>query len=182
MKRIHMLLAVLVVALIAAFHPDAALGVGVLPLMGTILDAHNRYSNAQSLAASAASTDIIDHGATRNLGEGEPMCIVYVVTTALDGTSGDETYSAQLQTDDNSGFASAASVGPAVSLPRSSAAGTHFIQPLPKNVTVERYTRINYTVAGTTPSGNVSAYLQPLSMVSRLNGPVFYADAITISS
>lgn len=179
MQKLLFLLGVLVVALLA---PGAAFGAGMIGFSGMIIDAELRYSVAQSLAASAASTNIIDHGTTRNLGDGEPMAVVIVVTTVLDGGNADETYAAQLQTDDNSGFGSPTSVGPSYSLPRSSAAGTTFICPIPPGVTVERYTRLNYTVAGTTPSGNVNAFLTRLSMVSRLPGPVVYPDAITISS
>lgn len=143
-----------------------------------IIDAENRYSSAQSVAATAVSTNIIDHLADRNIGIGEPLVVVIVVTTALDGTTGDETYSAQLQADDNSGFSSATSVGGAVSLTRGSVAGTKFYIPVPPDTLTERYSRINYTMGGTTPTGNVTAWLTLASMVQNTFD---YADAITIS-
>jgi hypothetical protein len=142
------------------------------------LDAQNLYSDKQSVAATAVSTNIIDHGADRNLGIGEPLALVIVVTTVLDAGNADETYSAQLQTDDNAAFSSATSVGGAVSLPRGSAAGTKFVFVLPSDTSIERFTRVNYTVGGITPSGNVTAFLTALSMV---HNDVHYADAITIS-
>lgn len=180
--RMYKLAFAAVVLLLALIAPAAALGVGAIGLFGGgIIDAEQRFSNAQSLAASAASTNIINLGEERRIGTGEPMCVVYVVTTALDGTTGDETYTAQLQSDSTDAFGSPTSVGPAYSLTRGSPAGTRFIAPIPPGVATEQYLRVNYTVAGTTPSGNVTAYLCPLSMADVGASNTFYADAITIS-
>ena len=74
------------------------------------LDGQNLYSDAQALTATAASTNLIDHGSDRDLGIGEPLVAVIVVDVALDDTNADETYSAVVQTDDNSSFSSAATV------------------------------------------------------------------------
>lgn len=144
-----------------------------------ILDSQNQYSSAQALTATAVSTNIIDHGADRNLGIGEPLAVVVVVTVALDGTTGDETYTVTIQADDNSGFASAATVAPAFSLTRGAAAGTTYVIPIPPDTLTERYSRLNYTLGGTTPTGTLSAYLQPMSMIQSTLAT--YADAITIS-
>lgn len=144
-----------------------------------ILDSQNLYSDAQALTATAASTNLIDHGADRNLGIGEPMALVITIDVAADGTTGDETYSAQLQTDDNSGFSSATSVGGAVSIPRTTAvAGTKYVMAVPPDTTFERYSRVNFTLAGTTPTVTLTAFLQPMSAIQN-DG--YYADAITIS-
>lgn len=160
--------------------PGFALGAGVFT-MGAIVDAQQMFSNAQSMAASAASTNIVDLGEERRIGTGEPMALVYTVTTALDGANADETYSAQLQSDSTDAFGSPASVGGAVALTRGSAAGTKFILVIPPGTATERFLRVNYTIGGTTPSGNVTAELKPLSMVDTSGASVFYADAITIS-
>jgi hypothetical protein len=143
-----------------------------------IIDKYNHYSDAQALTATAASTDYVDHGADRNLGIGEPLAVVVHVDVALDGTTGDETYSAVLQTDDNTSFSSATTVVALPTMTRGDAAGTRYVAVLPPNTTVERYTRVSYTLGGTTPTGTVTAYLTPLSMIQN---NVDYADAITIT-
>jgi hypothetical protein len=141
------------------------------------VDAQLMYSDAQALTATAVSTNIVDHGADRDMGTGEPLAVVVLVDVALDGTTGDETYAVQVQTDDNSSFSSASSVGGSVSLTRGAAAGTKYVIPLPADTAIERYTRLNYTLGGTSPTGTVTAYLTPMSMIQGSN---LYADAITI--
>ena len=142
-----------------------------------ILDAQNRYSAAQALTATAVSTDVIDHSSDRNLGHGEPLVVLIKVDVAADAGNSDETYSIALQTDDNVGFSSAATVG-TVTIARGAVAGTTVYIPLPPDLSIERFTRLNYTLAGTTPSVTLSSYLVPLSFVDKF---ATYADAITIS-
>ena len=143
------------------------------------VDAQLLFSDAQALTGTAVSTNIIDLGADRNIGIGVPMAVVIQLDVAADGTTGDETYSAQLQTDDNSGFSSATSVGGAVTIPRGNPAGTMFIVPLPIGTETERFIRLNYTLGGTTPLATVTAYLQPANMT--ITPIVHYADNVTIS-
>lgn len=143
-----------------------------------ILDGQNLYSDAQALTATAASTNIIDHGADRNLGIGEPMAVVITVGVAADGTTGDETYSAQVQTDDNASFSSATSVAGAVTIARGTAAGTKFVVAIPPDTTIERYTRVYYTLGGTTPTVTVDAFMQPMSAIQN-DG--YFPDGFTIS-
>lgn len=128
------------------------------------IDKENRYSNAQALTGSAASTDIIDHGSDRNIGIGEPMALLITVNVALDRTTGDETYAAQLQTDDNSSFSSPASVGASISM-TTYAAGSKYVRVLPPDTSTERFTRVNYTLGGTTPLGTLTADLVPLKLL-----------------
>lgn len=174
-SRATMVAVLLAVAVIA---PGLALGAAVIGgFGGMIVDAEHRFSNAQAIA-SAASTNIIDLGQERRIGTGEPMAVVIVVTTLLDGTTGDETYTATLQTDADEGFGSPATLVPAVSLPRNSAVGTKFVIPIPSGSLTERYLRILYAVGGTTPLGNVTAFLTPMSFIQN---DAYYADAITIS-
>jgi hypothetical protein len=146
------------------------------------VDAHNLYSDAQALTASAASTNIIDHGSRRDIGDGEPMALVVALDVASDGTTGNETYTAKLQTDSDSGFGTVTDVTPEYTIPKSSAAGAYYIIPLPPGVAVKRYTRAYYTLGGTTPTVTLTAFLSALNMVSRLAGPKLYPDAVTISS
>lgn len=143
-----------------------------------IIDAQLLFSDAQAVSADAASTNIVDLGVARDLFAGEPMAVVLTVDVAADGTTTDETYEFQIETDDNSSFSSATdllvhSIGYA-----SLTAGSVHILPIPVSAAVERYIRLNYSVGGTSPSITATAFLQPLSMVQKHKS---YADGITIS-
>lgn len=140
------------------------------------LDSLQLYSDAQALTATAVSTNVIDHKQDRNLGIGEPLVVVVVVDVALDRTTGDETYSVTLQTDDNEAFGSPTTVVTLSLLTYT--AGTKFVIFVPADLLTERYTRLNYTLGGTTPTGTVTAFLTLASMVQN---NVVYADAITVS-
>lgn len=121
-----------------------------------IIDSLIEFSDAQALTATAASTNVIDLGSDRDIGPGRPLWVVVQVDVAADGTTGDETYSVALETDDNSGFSSASSLA-TVSIPRSTVAGTRFLIGMPR--ANERYLRLYYTLAGTTPTVTLSAWL-----------------------
>lgn len=143
-----------------------------------MVDAQLLFSNAQALTGSAAPTNIIDLGEAKNLFDGEPLAIVVIVDVAADGTTTDETYRFDIQTDDNSGFSSATtllqhSIGYA-----SLTAGSKHVIPVPVGVEVEQYLRLYYTLGGTTPSITVTSFLIPLNMVQKDKS---YADNITIS-
>lgn len=144
-----------------------------------LIDAQHLYSDAQALTATAASTNLIDHGSDRNLGIGVGLSVVIVVDVALDGTTADETYTATLQTDDNASFSSATTVG-TVTMTRGAAIGTRYIIAVPADTSMERYSRLNYTLGGTTPTGTVTAFLQPTDAIDGSN--VYYADAITVAA
>lgn len=141
------------------------------------LDAHGLYSDSQVAAASAASTNLIDHGQDRNLGLGEPLAAV-VTVEAIDAANADETYAFALQTDDAEGFPSAVQVGGSVNIPRASAVGSQFVLVLPIDLDVERFTRLFYTLGGTTPSITVTSRLVPAKFVERFFA---FPDAVTIS-
>lgn len=143
-----------------------------------ILDQFNTYSDAQALTATAVSTNVVDHGADRNLGIGEPLVAVIQVDVALDSTDGNETYSAVFQTDSDEAFGTAVTVATFPTMTRGAAAGTRYIVSIPPSTTMNRYSRISYTLGGTTPTATVTAYLLPQNM---LQNQVEYADNITIS-
>jgi len=125
-------------------------------------DKENQYSASQAFTATAVSTNVIDHRADRNLGIGEPLGVEVIVEAALDATTGDETYSGVLQTDDNEAFSSASTVVALPTMTRGDAAGTRYIAALPPNTNIERYTRLSFTLGGTTPTMTISAWLKPL--------------------
>lgn len=127
-----------------------------------ILDALNALSNSQALTVTAASTDTIDLGVERQLGSGEPMAVMVTVGVAMGGTS--PTLQVNVQSDDNTGFSSAAVVAASASF-SSLPAGSKIVIPIPPNTNTERYLRLNYTLGGTSPTVTVSAHLIPLSHV-----------------
>jgi hypothetical protein len=126
-----------------------------------LLDSQSQFSDAQAITATAASTDIIDlRQANRQLGVGEPLWLYVLVKTTFTA-GGAATLTVTLETDDNEGFAS-----PTIVLTTTAIAVGTLVQGyeifkigLPANI-VERYLRLNYTVAtGPFTAGAVSAYI-----------------------
>lgn len=143
-----------------------------------LVDAQLLFSDAQAITADAASTNLVDLGVARNLFDGEPMAVVLTIDVAADGTTTDETYEFQIETDDNASFSSATDL-----LVHSITYGallinTVHVLPIPVGAAVERYLRVYYNVGGTTPTLTVTAFLAPLSSVDKRK---VYADNITIS-
>lgn len=130
-------------------------------VMGYI-DAQNYFSDAQALTATAASTNLIDHGQDRNIGIGTPLAVVVTVDVAMAGTS--PTFAVTIQSDDNSAFSSPGTV---ITSPTYTAlaAGQQLVIPVPADTATERFTRLNYTLGGTTPTVTVTAYLAPVDQI-----------------
>ena len=141
------------------------------------LDSKALFSDAQALTASAASTNIIDLGADGNLGIGEPMAAVVTLDVAADNTTGDETYTVSLQTEDIEAFTTAVTIG-SNTIAAGSAAGSKVVIPVPADTNCDRYIRLYYTLGGTTPTATITAFLVPMSMIQN---DVVYPDNITIS-
>lgn len=147
-------------------------------------DAQHQFSDAQALTVTAVSTNVIDLGVDRNAGIGEPLCVLITVDVAADGTTGDETYKFDLQTDDNVGFASpeilsSRTVSALPEIPRAAAAaGFKLVLDVPNDLRCERFLRMNYTLGGTTPTITVTAQLLPRSMVQ---AEAVYPRGYTIS-
>lgn len=127
-----------------------------------ILSEQQLFSDGQVATATAASTNIIDLGATgtvlkgstaltRDIGKGRPIPIV-VEVTAASGTSPTLDVAVQMDTVEN--FASPTAVGPAPT--QMTAAGRVTLYVLPEQIT-ERYLRLNYTIGGTSPSFTIDA-------------------------
>lgn len=130
-----------------------------------MVDSYLTFSSSQALTATAASTNVIDLGADRNIGIGEAMAAVIVVDVALDDADGNETYAAVLQTDSDVAFGSATTVATFPTMTRGDAAGTRYIVAIPPSDTTKRYLRINYTLGGTSPTGTVTAFVCPASAI-----------------
>tara|TARA_Y100000310_G_scaffold342527_1_gene446165 strand:- start:12152 stop:12577 length:426 start_codon:yes stop_codon:yes gene_type:complete len=140
-----------------------------------ILDAQNQLAADQVLSASGASTNTIDLGSDRKIGKGEPMAVV-VFVSAIDTTSGNETYSVGVETDDNTGFSSATTLTSADIPASEQKEGGQLVIPL--GHVNERYIRLSLTLGGTTPSVTYSAYLQPQSMIDGVDN---YQSGFSIS-
>jgi hypothetical protein len=133
-----------------------------------IIDYNLQFSDAQSLTADAASTNVIDLGADRDIGPGEPMNIVVTLDAAMGGTS--PTMAVQVQTDDNAAFSSATTVLTSRTI-ASGAAGDTLVLSVPD--TNERYIRLYYDLGGTSPTATVTA-----SVVLDAQQWASYPDAI----
>lgn len=133
-----------------------------------ILDNSNLFSSAQAITATAASTNIIDLGATgtvygaaaaivRDIGKGAEVPIALRVTESFNNLT---SLTISVETDDNAGFSTPATVftSPAYALADLATSARHL---LPDAVPVganERYMRLKYTVAGSAPStGKITA-------------------------
>lgn len=143
------------------------------------IDAQLLFSDAQAITADATSTNVVDLSqASRNMGDGEPLAVVFTVDVAADSTTGDETYEFEIHTDDNAALSSSTQVVASVIAAAALTAGSQHVIVLPPNYAFERYLGVKYDVGGTTPTITVTAFLQPLSMVQKYKS---YADGFTIS-
>lgn len=142
------------------------------------IDSQLLFSDAQAVSADAASTNLIDLAVARRIFNGTPLAIVIQVDVAADTASGDETYSFNIQTDDNASFSSATTlIAHAIDKASLTAGSLHFI-PIPIDGAVERYLRLYYDVGGTTPSVTVTAFLTEKDMVQLTRN---YASGVTIA-
>ena len=121
------------------------------------IDSLYEFSRAQALSASGASTNVIDLSSDRDIGPGRPLWVVIAVQVAADNTTGDETYSIALQTDDNAAFSSPTTIATVAPAAASLPAGARLVIGMP--FANERYLRLNYTLGGTTPSITLNAFL-----------------------
>lgn len=156
-----------------------------------ILDAQNEFSNAQAVTADAVGTNVIDLSQDRSIGNGEPMCVMFVVEVAADQTTGDEDYTFDVEYASDAAqttarklvgrriFESGTPTAPAMDADLL-VAGYQFVIPIPSTTLSEseRYLGIRYDVTGTTPTITCSAYLMPLKDVDQANT---YAKGYTIS-
>lgn len=142
------------------------------------IDAQNLYSDAQALTVDAASTNIIDHGSQRNIGNGEPMAVN--VTVDVDAAGGG-TLAFIVQTDSDVAFGSPTTVATSGAVAAAAlTAGSSLVVPIPPNVAVERYTRISYDL--TTMTGiTVTAELTPLNFIPTGMAFAFYPSGYTVS-
>lgn len=142
-----------------------------------IIDHQNLFSDAQAVTADAASTNLIDLGAVRNLGVGENLYVVVQVDVTMDDASDDSTCTVTVESDDAAAFSSATTRQTIGTFAATSAAGTRLVARLQPDVINERFIRLKYTMAnGDLSAGSFTAFL-----VKDLQAYTSYADNITIS-
>lgn len=124
------------------------------------------FSDAQAVTTSAASTNLIDLGATgtvlgapaalvRDIAKGKPIPIYVRHLVAAGGTS--PTFQVQVQIDTDSGFGSATTVATSESVAGAAAGQEQYVDVYLPEGTNERYLRLNYVTGGTTPTHTVEA-------------------------
>lgn len=127
-----------------------------------IIDSRLEFSVAQALTATAVSTNVIP--VSGNIGIGQPMVVAVTVKVAADVADANETYQFTLQTATDAAFTS-----PVNLMATQAFDGSTLIEgatfPVPLGANNLAFLRMNYTLAGTTPSITVSASLLPQSMI-----------------
>lgn len=126
-----------------------------------ILDAQLQFSSAQAVTSAAGSTNIIDCGAARDLGTGEPLHVVVVCTTAMTDSGSDSTLTVALEGDSTSTI-SPDGTQDLFTIPALAAAGDTFIARLDPAAAplAYQYLRLKYTPNnGNLTTGSFSAYL-----------------------
>lgn len=156
------------------------------------LDAHQLFSDAQALTATAVGSNVIDLSADRSIGNGEPLAVVFVVDVAADQTTGDEDYTFQVEYASNAAqstgrqligeriFESGTPTAPAQDADLL-VAGFKVVVPIPPTALSEseQYLGIRYVLAGTTPTITCTAFLTAMSAIDSQDG-VTYADGFAI--
>lgn len=138
-------------------------------------DKLNTFGTDQAVTTTAASTDIVDLGAARDMGNGEPLELVILVTQNVTA-AGAATVTFALETDDNAGFSSPVVLGNSGAIGKALlTAGTEVLS-VKVPLDAERYLRTNYTVAtGPLTAGTFTAFLAHDRQASRA-----YASGFTV--
>lgn len=124
-----------------------------------IFDRTLLFSNAQAITADAASTDIVDLGATgtvygaaaaltRDIGKGQDIPLLVQVVEAFNNLTDLRVI---VQTDDNSSFSSPRNVMEVDRVLADLTIGRNFTLRVPAG-TAERYLRVYYDITGTAPT------------------------------
>jgi len=149
-----------------------------------------KLSDAQALTATAVGTNVVDLEVVAGIGNGTPMAVVFSVGVAADQTTGDEDYTFDVEYATNAAQSTGAQLmgrrifeSGTPGAPAQDAdllvAGFVFAIPIPPTMDDEAgdFIGVRYTLAGTTPTITVDAWIAPLSDVSQY---VSYADNVTI--
>ena len=120
-----------------------------------ILDKENLFGDDQAITASAASTNVVDFGVSRDIGKGTPVPVLILVTADFATLT---SLTAEIETSDTEDFSSSDTLATSGAIAAADlVAGYQFpIQYMP--IHTKRYVRVNYTVGGTNATaGTVTA-------------------------
>lgn len=131
-----------------------------------MLDNELMFSDSQAITATAASTNVIDMGAKREIAFGTPVPILAVVKEAFNNLT---SLKVAVETDTASTFSSAVELASTTVLAANLTKGA--LIPLTYMPAGNKgYVRLKYTVTGTAPStGKISAYLTDALPASHQN-------------
>ena len=126
------------------------------------IDRQNLFGQDQAVTASAATTDYIDLGAMRDIGNGERPEILVLCTQDVTAV-GAATVTVAMQTDDNSSFSTPVNLVLSDAIPKASLVAGAQVMRVAVPYGTERYLRLFYTV-GTGPltAGKFTSGLVPL--------------------
>lgn len=125
-----------------------------------LYDLQNTFSTTQALTTTAVSTNVLDLGVAENIGGGENIYLVMIITTAFAGAS--QTMTPSLQTATDSAFTSPVTVRTYDTFAALTAAQTkrvYRVDPYNDVGLFLRYIRLNYTVATTLTGGAITSFL-----------------------
>lgn len=119
-----------------------------------LFDAKLLMSSGQAITATAASTDVIDRGDSKDVGKAGDVPIVVQVTEAFNNLT---SLAIAIQTDSDSAFGTAKTLA-TVTVPLADLKAGYQLPVITLPQGCKRYLRLNYTVAGTAPTtGKVTA-------------------------
>ena len=142
------------------------------------VDAQNLFSDAQAVTATAASTNLVDLGAVRDIGTGRSLYVVVVVDVAMTDAGSDSTLTVALEGDSTTTITPDGTQD-LFTIPATTAAGSIFFARLdPGSAPLQyQYIQLKYTPAnGNLTTGSFTAFI-----TTDIQKFLAYADNITIS-
>lgn len=110
-----------------------------------ILDKTLMFSELQAVTTTAPSTNVVDLGAVRDIGQGEELWLTVRVGTAAASTAS-STVTITLETDTTSAFGAAVTLASSGAIAKAALTANTEVWKIPVPEGVKRCLRLNYTV------------------------------------